>query len=205
MERSVKVKFCGITRWEDVKKSLELKVDYLGFVLYPKSPRFVDWERLGQLLELAQGVKKVGIFVNPSLEEVKRAFDLGIDLAQLHGEESFEFAKRLGLERVIKAFRVKDHVHVEEGWKQAYAILLDTYSHRAYGGTGESFDWNIAKALVKGGFRVFLSGGLNPKNVSLAVKTVKPYAVDVSSGIEREPGLKDHKKMEEFTRAFGNL
>jgi phosphoribosylanthranilate isomerase len=204
IERSVKVKFCGIKREEDIKKALELKVDYVGFILYPKSPRFVGWERLAELLELAQGVKRVGVFVNPTLEEVNRAFELGIDLVQLHGEEDFEFAERVGLERVIKAFRVKDQIHVEEAWKQVYAILLDTYSDKAYGGTGRSFDWNIAQALVEEGFKVFLSGGLNPQNVSLAVQRVKPYAVDVSSGIEKEPGVKDHKKMEEFIHAVEN-
>ena len=116
MERSVKVKFCGIKREEDIKKALELKVDYVGFILYPKSPRFVGWERLAELLELAQGVKRIGVFVNPTPEEIERAFELGIDLVQLHGEEDFEFAKRVGLERVIKAFRVKDHIHMEEEW-----------------------------------------------------------------------------------------
>jgi phosphoribosylanthranilate isomerase len=204
MKRLVKVKFCGIKREEDIKKALELNVDYLGFILYPKSPRFVGWDRLTKLLELARGVKRVGVFVNPTLEEINRAFELGIDLVQLHGEEDLEFAKRIGLERVIKAFRVKDQVHVEEAWKQAYAILLDTYSDKAYGGTGKSFDWSVAQALVEQGFKVFLSGGLNPENVSLAVQKVKPYAVDVSSGIEKEPGVKYPKKMEEFIHAVEN-
>jgi len=199
--RSVRIKFCGIKRKEDVLKALELGVDYVGFILYPKSPRYVSWEELKELLSVSKGVKRVAVFVNPSYEEVKRAFDMGIDLVQLHGDESFEFAKQVGLHRVIKAFRVKEGFSVDERWKSAYAVLLDTYSEKSYGGTGESFDWNIAKAVVDAGFRVFLSGGLKPENVSTAVRMVKPYCVDVSSGIESSAGVKDHKKMEDFVRA----
>ena len=149
--RSVRIKFCGIKRKEDVLKALELGVDYIGFILYPKSPRYVSWEKLKELLSISKGIKRVAVFVNPSYEEVKRAFDIGIDLVQLHGDESF--------------------------------------------------DWNIAKSVVDAGFRVFLSGGLKPENVSSAIRMVRPYCVDVSSGIESSAGVKDHKKMEDFVRA----
>ncbi len=200
----VKIKFCGLKREEDVEKAVLLGVDYLGFILYPKSPRYVDIDRLKDLLKFSKTAKKVGVFVNPSYQEVKKALDLGIDYVQLHGEESLEFAKSIGLERVIKAFRVKDKLEIDHVWKQTYAILLDTYHKEFYGGTGKTFDWDIAKEAVDSGFRVFLSGGLNAKNVSLAIKKVKPYAVDVSSGIELSPGVKDHKKMEEFVNAVKN-
>ncbi|WP_333785179.1 phosphoribosylanthranilate isomerase [Thermocrinis sp.] len=201
---SVKVKFCGITREEDIKKAIELGVDYVGFIMYPKSPRWVGWEKLKNLLRLSEGVKKVVVFVNPSYQEVEKALSMGADLVQLHGEESFEFAKGVGLERVIKAFRVIDNFSVAEDWKGAHAILLDTYSEKAYGGTGESFDWTIAQSVVNMGFRVFLSGGLKKENVQKAIKIVRPYGVDVSSGIESSPGIKDHKKMEEFIHAVKN-
>ena len=194
----VKVKFCGIKREEDLLKAVELNVDYVGFILYPKSPRFVELERLKELTKLAKGVTKVGVFVNPQYEEVKRSLDLGIDLVQLHGEESFEFAKRIGMNRVIKAFRVKDDIDINHEWFNVYAVLLDTFSEKGYGGTGETFSWSVAQKVVNKGFRVFLSGGLRPENVREAIKQVRPYAVDVSSGIEISAGVKDHKKMEVF-------
>ncbi|SNZ10939.1 phosphoribosylanthranilate isomerase [Hydrogenobacter hydrogenophilus] len=201
----VKVKFCGLKRREDVEKALSLGVDYIGFVLYPKSPRFVSFDELKELVHSAgNSIKKVGVMVNPEYEEVKRALDTGIDLVQLHGEESFQLAKKIGISRVIKAFRVKDDLHIAQEWQLAYAILLDTYSEKAYGGTGKTFDWKIAEKFVKEGFRVFLSGGLNPSNVIHAVKKVNPYAVDVSSGIEVSPGVKDHKKMIAFVEALRN-
>ena len=200
----VKVKFCGITREEDLRKAVELGVDYVGFIMYPKSPRWVGWEKLKHFLSLSEGVKKVVVFVNPSYQEVEQALSMGADFVQLHGEESFEFAKAIGLDKVIKALRVKDSIFVDDVWKKAHAILLDTYSEKAYGGTGESFDWKIAKSVVDAGFKVFLSGGLNPENVSYAIRLVKPYAVDVSSGIESSPGIKDQRKMEEFIHAVKN-
>ncbi len=201
----VKIKLCGMAREEDVIKAVGLGVDYLGFILYPKSPRFVGWERLGELLELAKGVKRVGVFVNPTLEEVEKAFRMGLDLVQLHGEESYEFAQKVGLGRVIKAFRVRrDKVEIEDVWRGAYAVLLDTYSEDAYGGTGKTFNWDVAKKVVERGFRVFLSGGLTPENVGQAIRHVRPYAVDVSSGIESSPGVKDHKRMEEFVHGTKN-
>ncbi|WP_448584739.1 phosphoribosylanthranilate isomerase [Thermocrinis sp.] len=202
--RSVRVKFCGITREEDVKKAIELGVDYLGFIMYPKSPRWVGWEKLKNLLRLSEGVKKVVVFVNPSYQEVEQALSIGADLVQLHGEESLEFAKAIGLDKVIKAFRVRNSLLIDESWKDAHAILLDTYSEKAYGGTGESFDWNVARSIVNAGFRVFLSGGLKKENVQSAIRIVKPYGVDVSSGIESYPGIKDHRKMEEFIHAVEN-
>ncbi|WP_448587696.1 phosphoribosylanthranilate isomerase [Thermocrinis sp.] len=201
--RLVRIKFCGITREEDLKKALELGVDYVGFIMYPKSPRYVGWEGIERLAKLMKGVKSVAVFVNPSPEEVERALSM-VDLVQLHGDESFEFAKEAGLKRLIKAFRVKGNPFVDERWKEAYAILLDTYSEKAYGGTGESFDWSLAKALVDEGFKVFLSGGLKSENVAKAIKMIRPYGVDVSSGIESSPGVKDHKKMEDFVHAVEN-
>lgn len=198
----VKVKFCGIKRVEDLIKACELGVDYVGFILYPKSKRFVSFEEFEKLLPFAKGVKRVAVFVDPSYEDVKKALDMGVELVQLHGEESFEFAKKIGLERVIKAFRVREGFKVPEEWKRVYAVLLDTHSEEAYGGTGKTFDWSIARKTVERSFRVFLSGGLNSENVREAVNYVKPYAVDVSSGIERSPGVKEHNKMEMFLKAL---
>ncbi|MEZ0360763.1 MAG: phosphoribosylanthranilate isomerase [Hydrogenobacter sp.] len=197
----VKVKFCGIKRLEDLQKAISLGVHYVGFVLYPKSPRYVSLDQLKVLVDTADTIKKVAVMVNPDYEDVRKVFDTGIDMVQLHGEESFSFAKKIGAERVIKAFRVRDKIYVSEEWKKVYAVLLDAYSERLYGGTGKTFSWNLAKDIVNKGFRVFLSGGLNPINVGEAIKQVSPYCVDVSSGIEIEPGIKDHSKMEAFVRA----
>ncbi len=199
----VKIKFCGLKRREDIEKALELSVDYMGFVLYEKSPRYVSFEELKELLPYARSVYKVAVMVNPAEEQVEKALELGFDLLQLHGEESFEFAKRVGIERVIKAFRTCPGLEVEEKWKLAHGVLLDACSS-AYGGTGQRADWELAKGLTGQGFRVFLAGGLNSENVSEAIREVRPYAVDVSSGIETKPGIKDHKKMEEFVHAVKN-
>ncbi len=200
----VKIKVCGFTREEDLVKAQELGIDYVGFILYPKSPRFVEWGRIEGLLKCVVKAKKVAVMVNPSKEEVLKAFDMGFDLVQLHGEESYSFVKNLDLGRVIKAFRVKEGFKVGQEWKGVYAVLLDAYSPQSYGGTGRLTDWDLAKRTVEEGFRVFLAGGLNPQNVSHAVGYVKPYAVDVSSGVESSPGVKDHKKLEEFINAVKN-
>ncbi|EDP76116.1 phosphoribosylanthranilate isomerase [Hydrogenivirga sp. 128-5-R1-1] len=197
----VKVKVCGITRPEDAEFAVGRGADYVGVILYPKSPRFVPPGQRKAILEAARGVPKVAVFVNPTLDEVISALEEGFDLVQLHGEESLEFARHVGIDKVIKAFRVKEKTpEIDEGWKDAFGVLLDTYSKKAYGGTGESFNWDIARAVADRGFRLFLSGGLKPENVREAVSYVKPFAVDVSSGVEREPGIKDKMKVEGFIK-----
>ena len=197
----VKLKICGITRIEDARLVAEVGADYLGVILYPKSPRFVPKEKRRELIRSVSGVKKVAVMVNPSLEEALEVLKEGFDLIQLHGEESLDFAKRIGLERIIKAFRVGDKsVDIPEGWKEAHGILLDTYVKGAYGGTGKTFNWDIAEGLAERGFRIFLAGGLNPDNVEEAIKRVKPYAVDVSSGVEKSPGVKDEAKVRDFAK-----
>lgn len=190
---------------EDALHALRSGADYLGFVLYPKSPRFLPHPKRRELIKRLEGGIKVAVMVNPSEEEVLRAFEEGFDLVQLHGEESLEFARKVGIERVIKVFRVKDRApQIEEGWKEAFGILLDTYSEKAYGGTGESFNWEVAKEVKEKGFKLFLSGGLKPENVRRAVEEVRPFAVDVSSGVETEPGIKDRFKVERFIREAKN-
>ncbi len=201
-----KVKICGLTRIEDALLSLEAGADYLGFILYPKSPRFLPPQKRREILNELGNATKVAVMVNPSEEEVLQAFEEGFDLVQLHGEESLDFARKVGIDRVIKAFRVKDRTpNIEEGWKDAFGVLLDTYSKKAYGGTGKTFNWDIAKDLVGIGFKLFLSGGLNPENVRDAVQEVKPFAVDVSSGVELKPGVKDKMKIERFVKEAKSL
>jgi len=195
----VRIKICGVRRKEDIKVLKELKVDYAGFVLYPRSPRFVPPEIRRSLLREAEGILKVAVVVNPTAEEARKILAEGFDLIQLHGDEEFSLAEEIGPERVIKAVRVKGEVpDVDQRWKEAHAILMDTYSPKAYGGTGRSFNWEIARSVVERGFRVILSGGLNSGNVAEAVKVVKPYGVDVSSGVELIRGQKDPLRIREF-------
>ncbi len=202
----VRVKICGLTRVEDVEFAAGSGADYLGFVLYPKSPRYVAPEKAVELLRIVEGPLKVAVMVNPSEEEVLEALDLGFDLVQLHGDERPDLVRRIGMDRVIKAFRVKSSVPEGiEDWREAHGVLLDTYSRGSYGGTGRTFDWIIAKGVVDRGFRVFLAGGLTPENVRRAVEEVKPYCVDVSSGVESSPGVKDKMKVRTFIKEAKGL
>lgn len=193
----VKVKICGLKHPEDVIFLNNFPVAYLGFVMYPPSPRYVG-NFLPELVKLVEKAKKVAVFVNPSFDEVKKVLDIGIDLIQLHGEEPIELGKRIGIDRVIKAFRVKDESVIDclKDWKNCYAILLDTYVKGMKGGTGKTFNWEIAKKAVEKGYKVFLAGGLTPENIEKAINTVSPYGVDISSGVEEVPGKKSLRKIE---------
>jgi phosphoribosylanthranilate isomerase len=201
--KMVKVKICGLTNFEDALKAAELGADYLGFIFFPKSPRNIEPEKAEKILkELPKSIKKVAVTVNADIDFLKHLLDIGFDLLQLHGDESPEILNYLPEEKVIKVFRIKDSFNEEllKDWKGIYAFLLDTYKKGTYGGTGETFNWDIAKRLVEKGYRIFLSGGLKPENVKRAVEYVKPYAVDVSSGVEAYPGKKDWKKLEKFIK-----
>ncbi len=194
-----KIKICGLTHPEDIHYLENYPVDYLGFIMYPRSPRYVG-ENLGYLLKISKKAKKVVVFVNPSLEDLNKALDLGADLLQLHGEESLDLAKKIGFHRIIKAFRVKEDFNLEElkAWQSSYALLLDTYKEGIPGGTGQTFNWHIAKLAVEGGFKIFLAGGITPDNVLEAIRIVNPYAIDISSGLEKSPGKKDPHKIKIF-------
>lgn len=198
--KKVKIKICGLKQKEDIEFLNKFPVDYMGFIMYPPSPRYVG-DSLLELISKVEKAKKVVVFVNPTYEEVKKVLDYGANLIQLHGEENLEFAKKIGLNRVIKAFRIKnDFISMEflEEWRDAYGVLLDTYKPGVPGGTGETFNWNIAKTAVLKGLKVFLAGGISPNNIQKAIKEVKPYAIDIASGVESEPGKKDHKKIEQI-------
>ena len=203
----VKVKICGITNPEDALHAAKSGADYVGVITYPKSPRYAPKEKRKEILKVLESfpVKKVAVVVNEPYEFIKELLDEGFDLIQLHGEEGIELGKKIGLGRIIKVFRIIDEEPKVGEWKDAYAILLDRYSRSAYGGTGETINWEVAKNLVERGYRVFLAGGLNPENVREAVEFVKPYAVDVSSGVEKEKGKKDKRKVEEFIKRAKGL
>jgi len=203
----VRVKICGITNAEDAIAAARYGADALGFVFYPRSPRYVTPDRAAQIIkEIPPFVAAVGVFVNPTLEELERALEVCfLDYVQLHGSETPEFCwevrLRLG-KRVIKAFSVRDESSLEAMRSyEVEAYLLDTYRPDTPGGTGLTFRWEMTYNFGVNRARLILAGGLNPDNVSDAIRIVRPWAVDVSSGVEIEPGRKDHDKIKNFIAA----
>jgi phosphoribosylanthranilate isomerase len=197
-----KVKICGITNLEDALFAAEAGADALGFVFYTKSPRYIAPDRAREIvLRLPPFVAKVGVFVNEELDLVKEIMAYcHLDYAQLHGDEPPEQVAALA-PRAIKAVRVRSAADVERlSAYRATAYLLDAYHPTKPGGTGETWDWELAAAAKRYG-PIILAGGLKPDNVAAAIGRVHPYAVDVSSGVEAAPGIKDHQMVWRFIRA----
>lgn len=200
----VRVKICGITNLKDAMAACEYGADALGFIFYEKSPRYITPASVISIIkELPPFISKVGVFVNEPVEKVRQIKVLtGIDVVQLHGDETPEMCDSVG-DEVIKAFKVGEEGRLfgSRGFDisryKVSAYLLDTYKVGLHGGTGETFDWDIAIEAKEFG-RLILAGGLTPENISEAVKKVRPYAVDVASGVEKSPGIKDLKKVKEF-------
>ena len=197
----IRVKICGITHVEDALQACACGADALGLVFYPRSPRCVTPEQARAIIRaLPPLVTTVGLFVNEEPQRIRQlAEDCGLDVIQLHGDEgpgACDYAPR----RSIKALRVKDAAslagHEEFGTS---ALLLDAWVAGAYGGTGESFNWELAAGIARQR-PVILAGGLRPENVAAAVQAVRPYGVDVSSGVEAAPGRKDPAKVAAFIR-----
>lgn len=196
---SIKTKICGITNTKDALAAVDLGADLLGFIFYPKSPRYIEPGKAMEIIrKIPTFVDTVGVFVNPELDQIRQVNEQGLlNWIQLHGDETPEFCKGLTWmsTRTIKAIRVKDKSDIEKAYEyQTDAILLDTYSKAKYGGTGKAFDWSLIDNLPR---RVFLSGGINPGNVTRAIE-LGLYGIDVSSGIESKPGKKDRKKMKKL-------
>lgn len=216
-----KIKICGITRKEDALLCLELGAWAVGFIFVPDTPRYISPKEAAVIINTLESegenskIAKVGVFLDESLEEIVRVSRIAkITKIQLHGEESPEFCasvkKETGLE-IIKAFRVKNSIvpistieieKIKSYRETASLILLDSFSEKAAGGTGEAFDWGIAveikKILDKAGIPLILAGGIDARNLQMALKTVSPFAVDVSSGVESEmskKGVKDRQKI----------
>lgn len=210
--RRTRIKICGLTRPEDVKIAVDEGADALGFVFYPKSPRYISPDSAQKLIkQVPPFITKVGLFVNVSSEEVATiSKKTGISLLQFHGDETpkdCEQAAQLAGLPFIRAFRVKpnttalDLIQFEKTYQQCHqfsALLLDAYSE-AYGGQGKAFNWSIVSKEIA--HRVVLSGGLNAQNVTGAVCQISPFAVDISSGVERAKGIKDARKIREFIQA----
>ncbi|MDE2970857.1 MAG: phosphoribosylanthranilate isomerase [Acidobacteriota bacterium] len=197
---TVRIKICGITNEADAAAAVRAGADALGFIFYRGSPRCVAPERAAEIVAgLPPFVVPVGVFVNAAAGDIDGICEAaGIRVVQLHGDEPPGFCEALA-RPVIKAFRVRDASWTADA--AAYpvgAVLLDTFAEDRYGGTGTTFDWRFVEDSPH---RVILSGGLNPDNVAEAVRNVRPYGVDTGSGVEREPGRKDHSKIRAFVEA----
>jgi phosphoribosylanthranilate isomerase len=202
----VKIKICGITNREDAMMAVEAGADALGFVFFAGSPRYISPEQAVAIIRsLPPFVQTVGLFVNEELATVNSVADqCGLDVVQLHGDESPDFCHAV-TRRVIKAFRVKDASSLDAMADFHVAgCLLDAWSPAAHGGTGTTFNWDIA-AQAAACRTIILAGGLTPDNVAGAVAMVRPYAVDVSSGVESMPGKKDAGLVNEFIRATRSM
>ena len=200
---SVKVKICGITSVADATVVAAAGADMIGLMFYEQSPRHIT---LPQAVEISRALSpfilRVGVFVNPAADVVLRAInECGLNLLQFHGDESSEFCTQFGV-MSVKALRVRDAESLSALEKyDTDAFLLDAFSKSGLGGTGEKFNWDLAVAAQKFNKPIFLAGGLTPENVAAAVSQVRPFAVDVSSGVESAPGVKDPKKVRDFITA----
>ncbi len=196
----IRVKICGITSREDAWAAVKAGADALGFIFVKGTPRWIEPEAAAVIAaEIGPFIATVGVFLDRPVEEVEGiAAACGLSLAQLHGSEPPEECARLRLP-FVKSIRVQreDDLAALSKYSRAKAYLLDAYDADRPGGTGRTFPWEIAAKAARTA-RIVLSGGLTPDNVAQAVLRVRPYAVDVSSGVEASPGRKDHRKMREF-------
>ena len=203
---TVKVKICGITNYKDAAAAVEMGADLLGFNFYPKSPRYIPADDAAKIIsKLPAFVDTVGVFVNASLEQIRKVTDCcQLNWVQLHGDEDPQFCRSLLKlnTAVIKAIRIKDQKDIQQAENYlSDAVLLDSFDSKRYGGTGKTFDWNFISHTNK---RIFLAGGINPENAAAAAM-LNVYAIDVCSGIESEPGKKDHKKMKSLFENIRHL
>ncbi len=198
----VRVKICGITNAADALAAIDAGANFLGFNFYEKSPRHVSEAEAAKIRpRLPKRVEAVGIFVDaPTAEVAALCKSLKLDTAQLHGDESPEIVAEVARSFAVwKAFRVDPDflLGTLEEYPEASAFLFDAAHAGQYGGTGRRTDWDVARSAAVG-HRIILAGGLNVENVAAAVRIVRPYAVDVASGVESKPGKKDHGRMREF-------
>ena len=204
----IRVKICGITSLEDASLAVRLGVHALGFIFAP-SPRQVSPDDVRDIVRgIPPLVQTVGVFVNDAPSRVREIMGFcGLDLAQLHGDESPDDCEAL-TPRVIKALRLKDEssLAAAETYRgKVRAVLLDSYMKGRRGGTGTTLDWDLAARALKIGIPVILAGGLNPGNVRMAVSVVRPFAIDVNSGVEERPGRKSPALMDRLMEIVRNL
>ena len=199
-----KIKICGITNYADAKFCINNEIDYIGFIFYEKSPRYITPENARNII-LKIGKTKiqfVGVFVNKSLEDVVHISNLcGLDLLQIHGDENvsyFENIKKFTDKKIIKTIKIKDENSLlKMKLIGADFFLFDSFSKRKYGGSGIEINFKQNKDINK---LFFIAGGLNIDNVEKIIKSINPYAVDISSGVEKKPGIKDYNKIFEIIK-----
>jgi len=201
----VKIKICGITSLEDARACAELGADMIGLNFYPQSPRYVQPQRAHEIVEgIPRSVRAVGVFVDSTASEVLSvAKAVGINCVQLHGDVPPETCRELACEfRVIRAFSTDGRFQPKDvGSFGDCDVLLDAHDPELRGGTGLTCDWPAARATLPFARFLILSGGLNAQNVGHAIARVAPHAVDVCSGVESAPGVKDHRAIEKFIAA----
>jgi len=195
-----RVKICGITRTEDALAAVNAGADALGFVFYAPSPRYISIQQAGLIFDsLPPFINKVALFVNPSREEVDEALtSLSIDVLQFHGDEDAAFCESFN-KPYLKAIRVQpgtDFSKLAEDYKMASGLLFDAFDSKQYGGTGHTFDWSLLPNNYP--TPLILAGGLTADNVCQAITETRPYAVDISSGVEQSKGLKDPQLIKQF-------
>lgn len=204
-----RVKICGITNLKDAKAAVEIGADALGFVFYKKSPRRISVRDAKYIIEnLPPFVERIGVFVNERKETVKKIIKkCNLSAVQFHGDETPKYCSSFKGLKVTKAIRIKDKKSFKKltSFNNVGAILLDAFQEQKFGGTGKCFDWKLLRKYKKNKLPIILSGGLRPDNVTQAIRSVRPYAVDVSSGIESRPGKKDTRLMKAFFENIRNF
>ncbi|MFO8030303.1 MAG: phosphoribosylanthranilate isomerase [Cyclonatronaceae bacterium] len=206
-----RLKICGITTLEDARFAAGAMADYLGFLFYPGSPRYLSPRKAAEISGWIEGPEKVGVFVNQNAAEINEIVErVGLDLVQLHGDESPSMVSDLSVP-VIKAFRIESNPDVKglksimSAWEpHADFFLMDSKGDGGHGGTGKTWDWGVIRDLVPQR-PFFLAGGVATTNVTHAVRTIRPYAIDLSSSIEDKPGIKDFEKMQDFFDQWNHL
>ncbi|SMN13998.1 Phosphoribosylanthranilate isomerase [Bathymodiolus heckerae thiotrophic gill symbiont] len=196
----MKIKVCGFTNADNAREASFLGIDAVGLVFYDKSPRYVEVERALEIVQaLPPFINRVGLFVNANADFIDEVLcEVPLDTLQFHGDESAHECAQYAMP-FIKALRINVDTNIAkmaDEYHQASGLLLDAFNQDAYGGTGEQFDWYLAKVDID--FPIILAGGLNSNTVSDAIRQVNPYAVDVSSGVESEKGIKDVDKIKQF-------
>lgn len=202
-----KIKICGITNLADAQLAVQLGAELIGFNFYPSSPRYIEPQAAQEIIaQLPSHITTVGIFVNAGTDGIKKVLQqCPLDMAQLHGDETnddCQAAAALGV-KVIKALRIREpgDIQLTENF-QVEAVLLDAFREELYGGTGHAFDWSWIN--TSSGRKIFLAGGINPDNISAAL-AVGTFGVDLCSGVEKSPGVKDHAKMKKLFAELENF
>ncbi|MCX7759609.1 MAG: phosphoribosylanthranilate isomerase [Hydrogenothermaceae bacterium] len=200
-----KVKICGITQPQQAREISLAGADYIGVVLYPKSPRYTDLEKVKEIKKaVVEPTKLVAVVVNPDLDLCKRLLEL-VDIIQFHGDEDLEFIKQFPKDRVIKAFRIKDEKDIEKlkpFIEEGYLILIDAYKDGEYGGTGNQVDLGLLKEVCSVSDKIIVAGGLSDENIGNILREINPFGVDASSKLEISPGIKDIDRVKRFIKVI---